>query len=90
MHTIVICKTFYVCEELLVSNAFAILAPAVGAKTFFFVFDKNDNILCKRPRSIFRLYENNKGWHPLKFVATPLIMHHEIKIWFMNIMIYQI
>ena len=35
MHTIVICKTFYVCEELLVSNAFAILAPAVGAKTFF-------------------------------------------------------
>ena len=60
MHSIVICKTFYVCEELLVSNAFAILAPAVGAKTFF-VFDKNDNVLCKRPKSIFRLYENNKG-----------------------------
>ena len=65
---------------IVVSLAFAILALAVGAKTLFFVFDKNDNILCKRPKSIFRLYENNKGWHPLKFVATPLIMHHEIKI----------
>ena len=38
MHSVVICKTFYVCEELLVSNAFAILAPAVGAKTFFVLF----------------------------------------------------
>ena len=48
-------------------------------KRFFFVFDKKDNILCKRPKSIFRLYENNKGWHPLKFVATPLILHHKNK-----------